>query len=249
MSKIINLNAFKEKGMFELIPKSKKFALNNSYFKNHRRDIDPANPFEVYEYYKQHGELPYKDNPETNEYWLYDCFVEYQKRAGVKNSQYFTPPKTAERIAELANTYFSVLLYVTDACCGFGMLTKALRNKYKFIVYGFDNDADMCKLYIEHAGVICTKNDFTEELDFCDYNIIANPPYETPSLTDFLKWLYCVIYGNGIAILLIPQGFMDKKSPKATAEAINKFTIIHREPMQEPFARTNTRAEIVVLRK
>ncbi len=72
----------------DFYPIKKKYALNNSYFKN-KGPQDPSTPFEVLEYVKQHNELPYKEKIHDN--WFYDCFVEYQKRNGVFNSQYFTP--------------------------------------------------------------------------------------------------------------------------------------------------------------
>jgi len=54
---------------------------------------------------------------------------------------------------------------------------------------------------------------------------------------------------NGTAMLLLPRGFVDKDNPKALRETLDKFTIIHREDMEEDFARTAIKAEIVVLEK
>ena len=102
----------------------KKFALNNSYFKNRQHNA-PSNPFEVLEYYKEHNELPYKE--EVKEDWFYQCFCEYQKRAGVLNSQFFTPTRTADRIAEIVFEYAEFDERILDACCGFGQITKALK--------------------------------------------------------------------------------------------------------------------------
>ena len=76
----------------------KKFALNNSYFKNRQHNA-PSNPFEVLEYYKEQKELPYNDG-EIKDDWFYNCFCEFQKRAGVHNSQFFTPTKTVKVLNE-----------------------------------------------------------------------------------------------------------------------------------------------------
>ena len=57
----------------------KKYALNNSYFKN-RKNSYPANPLEVAMYHEQHGTLPF-DYSGTD--WLYETYIEYQKRNSV----------------------------------------------------------------------------------------------------------------------------------------------------------------------
>lgn len=223
----------------------KKYALSNSYFKN-RRPQDPSNPFEVLEYYKENNELPFGDGTVFDN-WFYDCFIEYQKRAGVYQSQFFTPPSTAEKIAELANIFFKNDVRVLDACCGFGMLSKAVREK-GFIVNGFDVNPQFEKVYGFH-----TEGQFFW-YDFRDYSekhkcIIANPPYEIKELTEFLGCLANWLTDDGIAILLLPAGFISKERPKQLVENLNSFIFYHIEPMQESFARTNIRAEIVVARK
>ncbi|MDB0602327.1 ParB/RepB/Spo0J family partition protein [Tenacibaculum maritimum] len=48
---------------------SKKYALNNSYFKNRKTDY-PANPLEVLDYWMQHNELPFDMGDESN--WMYE---------------------------------------------------------------------------------------------------------------------------------------------------------------------------------
>ena len=47
----------------------------------------------------------------------------------------------------------------------------------------------------------------------------------------------------------LPYGFIDKQRPKAVQETMRHFIIHHRTPMQEPFARTACRAEIVVVER
>ena len=239
---------------FEKITRKKKFALTNSYFKNHNPQTEPGTPFEVYSYYKQHGELPFDADPETAPNWLYETYIEYQKRAGVYNSQFFTPPATAERIAELADKYFRTdereTCRVLDACCGFGMLTKPLTEK-GFIVKGFDNNSEILKMYSEYTGCISEQKDIHSYLaeDTQWMNIVSNPPYEIKELTQFLKLLWDLLKHGGLAVLLLPKGFVDKDKPKALVEVLEKFSVMHREDMQEDFARTGMKAEIVVLEK
>lgn len=243
--------------MFEKI--KKKYALNNSYFKL-RNPQFPQTPEECFEYFKEHGELPFRydeygscENEYECDWWLYDCYVEYQKRVGVYNSQFFTPRKTAERMADLTDYYFDnppvpIVGTILDACCGFGTITRALRHKYGFLVDGFDIDLGLVYLYRRWSDGIGRQKDFRKFTKRYKC-IISNPPYEIPILTEFLEWLYETLTDDGTAILLIPKGFIDKERPKKLVQILEKFQVIHREDMQEEFARTKIRAEIVVLRK
>lgn len=250
LKKLLNQNA----KTFEKISR-KRFALNNSYFKFKYPEM-PQTPEEVVAYFEQHQELPFDMDPETNPNWLYECTVEYQKRNGVVNSQFFTPPATAERISELAVEYFGKDedTIVLDACCGFGMLSKPIKEK-GFIVFGFDFDSAAIEMYKSYVGAV----NEVEVNDFKYYNnphsvkwsnIVSNPPYEVKDATEFLTWLNDTMDGAGaIAILLLPKGFVNKERPKALVEILEKFTVLHQEDMQEDFARTAIRAEIVVLEK
>lgn len=225
----------------------KKYALNNSYFKN-RKNSYPANPLEVAMYHEQHGTLPF-DYSGTD--WLYETYIEYQKRNSVYHSQFFTPPATALRMAEIANQYFEEGdPYILDACCGFGMLTKPL-TQLGFIVIGIDSSQDMVEMYAYNTSCDSELTSFQDYRVHNKYkNVIANPPYEIPVLTEFLESLHNVILEDfGVAILLLPKGFIDKDKPKALVSILDKFKVIHREDMLEDFARTGIKAEIVVLEK
>ncbi len=229
---------------------SKRYSLNNSYFKNRSNDA-PESILDIAEYLEDNGELPF-DYDHTSGNWMYEAFVEKQKRSGVYHSQYFTPPSTAQRMSELAHSYFHLdEPLVLDACCGFGMLTKHF-DWTDFIVHAFDFDSTLVNLYEKFTGVssveTSTLEDFLPENKY--KNVIANPPYEVPTLTVFLErlsneWLE----PNGIAVLLVPKGFIDKDKPKKLVEALSQFEILAREDMSEEFARTKINAEIVVLQK
>lgn len=226
----------------------KKYALNNSYFKNHHHNM-PSTPFEVLEYYKQHGELPYSG--EANEHWFYDCFVEFQKRRGVVRQQFFTPPATAKRMVEILDEYATRGEQILDACCGFGQLTQALKREEFEQVESFDIDKQLVDVCYDLHGSGTFVHDFADESPVRHrYQfIISNPPYEQKDLTAFLEFLHESLFDFGLAILLIPVNFLDKSRPAKLVQILNKFSIKHREEMTEPFARTGTRSEIVVLEK
>lgn len=227
---------------------TKKYALNNSYFKNTPPNC-PRTPLEVAMYVEQHNELPFNMDLESNPNWLYDTYIEYQKRNNVYHSQFFTPPATAKRMAEIAETNFTKDPYVLDACCGFGMLSKEVREK-GFIVKGFDFSVDMVDLYNFTIDGIADQLDYEEQsIEQCYDNIIANPPYELPKLTKFLEVLLDVLTEKGVAVLLIPKGFVDKDKPKALVSVLDKFIVLSREDMTEDFGHTKIKAEIIVLTK
>lgn len=230
----------------------KKYALNNSYFKN-RKNTYPANPLEVAMYHEQFGTLPFEYSGTD---WLYDTYIEYQKRNNVYHSQFFTPPATAQKIASLADRHFidpkgeaNGRPWVMDMCCGFGMLSKPIREK-GFIVRGFDFSQEMVDLYNFSQDCIAERCDYENDaVELYDW-VVANPPYEVPKLTKFFERLHSdILADNGKAIILLPKGFMMKEKPKSLVEILEKFNIIHSEDMTEDFAHTKIKAEIVVLEK
>ena len=227
----------------------KKYALNNSYFKYRSANM-PSNPNEVAEYVEQHNELPY--NSELNDNWLYDCYIEFQKRVGVVNSQFFTPPDTARRVAEIVSDLVPENERILDACCGFGQLTKAMQKEGFNQIEAFDFSSSMTDLYYSYTGLDARLYDFRDKdkLLVNKYEtIVANPPYETKELIQFFEFLNDYLYANGKAILLLPHGFLDKTSPAKLVVSLNGYAIEHRELMTEDFARTKSKAEIVVLRR
>ena len=89
----------------------------------------------------------------------------------------------------------------------------------------------------------------SDEIDFRCENVIANPPFEITECTSFLQWLSRTQCSGDWAVLLLSYGFIDKQRPKAVQETMRHFIIHYRTPMQEPFARTACRAEIVVVER
>lgn len=227
-------------------PVRKKYALNNSYFKNTYYGINtpPLTPYDVFLYLKQHGELPFAYHGDN---WMYDCYNEYQKRRTIYNSQFFTPDDTADRMAQLAYNYFDENKPVLDACCGFGQLTRALL-KQNFQCFGYDFCFELVEMYKENTKCGAEHTDF-QSFGKKYTNIMSNPPYEIPILTEFLECTYKILEDDGTLILLIPNGFVDKVKPKRTYDILEKYKLLHSEPMEEKFARTNEKAEIVILEK
>lgn len=227
----------------------KRFALNNSYFKN-RHPEAPATPYEVVQYYREHNELPF-DMGKDESNWIYECFVEYQKRAGVHNSQFFTPQEMVVELGYKLEIYANKDDSILEPCCGFGMITKHLADIGYSKIEAFDIDERLVEIADYQCGdrVKLFNDDFLNcrevrrQYDF----IVSNPPYE--SLTAFLEFCLEMLSVNGVAILLMPSGFMDKSRPARLVQVLNNFSIAERVPMKASFARTGIKAEIVVLRK
>lgn len=181
--------------------------------------------------------------------WPYDAMCERQHRKGVYASQYLTPDRTARQMAALAVSYFDNDSRIVDACCGTGQLTRALllEGVHPSAILGFDVDAELVNLYARLYPEAAALRMQFHEIDFHCENVIANPPFEVPECTVFLQWLSRIQRSGDRSVLLLPYGFIDKQRPKSVRETVRHFIIHHRIPMQEPFVRTNCRAEIVVL--
>ena len=226
---------------------AKRYALTSSYYK-HRQMGCPDTLAEIYDYLQQHGELPFRYEGDN---WSYYAMCERQKRPGVYLSQYLTPDRTARQMAALAVRYFDNDSRIVDACCGTGQLTRALiaEGVHPSAIVGFDMDGDMIAIYEQLYPAIDVMQMRFEDIDFRCENIIANPPFETAECILFFDWLTKVQRSGDYAVLLLPHGFIDKQRPKAIQETMRHFIIHYRTPMQEPFLRTNCRAEIVVMER
>lgn len=222
----------------------KKYALNNSYFKNRKHDY-PDTILEIVKYKQQFGELPF-DCQDAN--WLYESMIERQKRHGVQNNQYLTPEKTAAQIAELTNNFLPKDNLVLDACCGTGQLTKFLLFN-KLNVIGFDDDPDMveiCKLSYPQANF--ELYDFRDKESGRYYDlIVSNPPHEQKDIISFFGWLSSALSDEGKAVILIPKGYMNKERPRALVEYLKRFDTLHREDILEPFYHTKWICEVCVV--
>lgn len=225
----------------------KRYALTNSYYK-HRQTGWPDTLAEIYDYLQQHGELPFRYEGDN---WSYDALCERQKRRGVYLSQYLTPDRTAQQMAALAVRYFDNDSRMVDACCGTGQLTCALiaEGVHPSAIIGFDVDRELVDIYEQLYPAIDVMQMRFEDIDFRGENIIANPPFEIGECTAFLQWLSRTQHSGNYAVLLLPYGFIDKQRPKTVQETMRHFVVHDRIPMQESFARTNCRAEIVILKR
>ncbi len=176
---------------------------------------------------------------------------ERQRRKGVYASQYLTPDRTARQMAALAVRYFDNDSRIVDACCGTGQLTRALilEGVQPSAILGFDVDAELADLYERLYPEVAALQMQFHEIDFRCENVIANPPFEITECAAFLQWLSRTQHLGDQALLLLPYGYIDKQRPKTVQETMRHFVVHYRAPMQEPFARTNCRAEIVVLER
>ncbi len=222
----------------------KKYALNNSYFKNRKSEY-PDTLLEIVQYWKEFDQLPFEY---IGKNWIYDAMCERQKKLGIINSQYLTPDKTAKQIAEMTNNFVPKDSKVLDACCGTGQLTKYLIES-GLKVTGFDIDEQMveiCKL-LYPTGTFSTY-DFNQDNNLGKWDlIVANPPYEQKEIVSFLEWLSLALNKDGKAILLIPKDFLAKDKPKKLVEMISRFEVLHQEEMTETFFHTSWKSDIHIL--
>jgi SAM-dependent methyltransferase len=224
----------------------KKYALNNSYFKN-RTANDPDTLSEIVSYFKENGELPFRYDGNN---WPYDTVCERQKREHIIRCQHLTPDDTARKMAILASHYSSNKITTLDACCGTGQITGALLNE-GFNVSAFDIDTDLIAVHnLLYPGCMAQVEDFTEMKDHIKWElIVSNPPFDAQIGIQFFVWLEKSLLPKGKAVLLLPKGFVDKTRPKALVDNLNKFNVLHREDMTEKFFHTAIQAEIIVLKK
>lgn len=203
---------------------------------------------EIFDYLRQHDERPFLYGGDN---WPYDAMCEWQRRQGVSISQFLTPDLTARQMAALAVRSFDNECRIVDACCGTGQLTRALllEGVHPSALLGFDADAELVDLYERLYPETAALRMQFHEIDFRCENVIANPPFEIVECVYFLQWLSRTQRSGDRAVLLLPYGFIDKQRPKAVQETMRHFIIHHRTPMQEPFARTACRAEIVVVER
>ncbi len=224
---------------------TKKFALNNSYFKN-RRPGDPDTLPEIVTHHKQHGELPFRYDGDN---WPYDTVCERQKRRGVVLCQFLTPDAVAAEMASIARRYADGWEHVLDACCGTGQITKELL-KLGFEVSAFDIDISMTEVH-QYLYPQC----YASIEDFRKLNgmqwpfIVSNPPFDREVATEFIDWLVRSLIPGGRAVLLLPQGYVDKNRPKALAENLSRLKVLHRSAVTEKFVHTKGIFEIVVVEK
>lgn len=207
---------------------AKRYALANSYFKN-RLLIWPDTLCEIHDYLQQHGELPFRYDGDN---WSYDALCERQKRRGVRLSQYLTPDATARRIAALAVRYFENDSRIMDVCCGTGQLTRALiaEGVHPSQIVGLEVDRELADFYARLYPVTQTLIGPYRDIDFRCENVVANPPFETTEVVDFLSWLAKVQQPGDRSVLLLPHGFIDKQRPKGIQETLRQFKVLYRTP-------------------
>lgn len=217
--------------------KQKKYALVNSYFKIARNSYGklPYDMLEVVKHFIEHNELPFNYHGDN---WLYDAFIEKQKRESIYFDQFFTPTQTANRVAELAAMTFGFDEPIVDACCGFGQLGKAMLNN-NLKVEAFDLDLDLVEI-CNLTGLKAVHSDFEEHQTKARF-VVSNPPFSKAQ--QFMEWA-----SNNFkaGVFILPVGFMQKERPKDLVEILKRFSVTHSEKMTESFAHTKIQCEIIV---
>ena len=249
---------------FEEIPEKKKYALNNSYFKN-RKPENPSTPLEVLWYYRQHLNLPYAVRDFCPDTWLYDCHNEYQKRKGVLYEQFFTPKHVAnemlEEYAREKNKHYQER--ILEPCCGYGQITREIIHDYKddanIMLFDIDqslieenilfNNLDVYKENVKIETFDFTNEEDNNKFDFLNYDIISNPPYSLPLLPVFLNRIYDWMGNGNIAVLLLPYGITEHKYKKIRA-AFSKFDYLNKgKVFEDVFFHTKIKTQIITLQK
>ena len=183
------------------------------------------------------------------------------------NDQYFTPPHVAEEMVSVFSKHANITwdMYVLDAFCGYSDFWWIFYQKtipYGYFL-GFDIDQSLIDFAVEKNSFLpdffpkFLKQNY-HDLNLADFNhttrgngcnVISNPPYEVKLLTKFLSDLPIMLSNkNNIAVLLLPQGFIHKKT-KAIQEAMSKFeVIVENRYDSKTFAHTRVLTEIVVLK-
>ena len=209
----------------------KKYSLTNSYFKYKKPD-NPDTLLEIAQYWQKHNELPFEYQGDN---WIYDTMVERQKKRGVINNQYMTPPALAKALAAFTDSFIPTDNKVLNACSGIGQITKALMDS-GLNVTGFDIDPELvsvCKILYPQ----CTfeVRDYREKL-ITDEKwdlIVANPPHEINDLIAFFSWLQDSLSIDGKAILLLPVDFIKKDKPYRLRTYFNSLNFMFTEKVDK----------------
>ncbi|MCD7909491.1 MAG: hypothetical protein LUH04_17780 [Clostridium sp.] len=103
----------------------KKYTLD-TYFQN-KSDEDPETLLDIVNYVIQKNQTPFEyDMAHPHKDLLYDFFYARVKNRPVENSQYPTPPKVAQQLAKLTQSFEPAERKIMNACCGSGMIVKYL---------------------------------------------------------------------------------------------------------------------------
>ena len=233
------------------------------YMKGNNPSGWPNTPEQCVAYWKHYGEWPFLVpgwDAITTAFWTY---TEYQKRRGVYADQHFTPPAGAELLAEVVANYCSDKpgKLVLDACCGFGMLAAHVAQK-GFPVLGFDRDFELPKVAqmllpeenADGTGCAFFREDFMEfgadQLNGQFDIVISNPPFSsTNDMPRFFVEMQGWLKDDGLAFVILPDGFVDKTRPAALAQVLRTWDKVERIPMPCKFETTGVKTELVVFQK
>lgn len=223
------------------------------YVKQNTYKIMPYTLPEIYEYFKTFGKLPFSCKDEEN--WVYEYLIERQRKSGVYNDQFFTPPALAEKFALAVDS--KVPLYkssvIVDLCCGFGGLSKEFKKLGFYNVTGVDCDKE------QHFDYVCEKlgiNYLDSQIENLDTNlfpekadlIISNPPYQTSVYPHLFNKAFDLLESYDTLALILPTTFFETLKDKETKKVLEKWTSPYKIcDSNIEFARTKVSTSIFIL--
>jgi type I restriction-modification system DNA methylase subunit len=221
------------------------------YIKQNQRKTMPYTIPQIAEYYKATGSLPFNVSDEKN--WVYEYLIERQRKSGVYNDQFFTPPQLSKLFFETVESFTFMTKYSTilDLCCGFGMLGKEFVDRGYCRVTGIDSDIE------QDFDFVCNEKEINfHNVQLEDYNpeeknfdiIISNPPYQKEFYPLLFNKAHDLIDEYGSLYVILPSTFMDIKH-KETQNALKKWQLHYVVEHNIPFARTNVQTSIYYFQK
>ena len=179
-------------------------------------------------------------------------YLEWKKRGQVHWCLFPTPLDVARDLAILLGIGDGHIVF--DPGCGFGNLLHAAKDRGAE-AFGCDFQpwlrpiGQSLRLDIYHG-------DFLDGYQPRDFNVVlTNPPFgrvgqSSDATADFLNKLADICTEDVQIGAILPHGFMDSERPKLRLEAINKFDVLHTEPLPPDTFKplTGVATDLVVLR-
>lgn len=229
----------------------KSFSLEY-YIKQNTYKKMPYTIPEIYEYLETFGKLPFSCRDKEN--WVYEYLIERQRKSGVYNDQFFTPPRLAEKFADEIDSHVAIFKtdIIIDLCCGFGGLSKEFKKKGFNNITGVDCDKEQDFDYAcEKLGINYLDSDIeslnVEVFEKADL-IISNPPYQTNFYPSFFNKSFDLLESFGTLALILPTPFFDTLRDKETKKALEKWTLPYKIcDSNIDFVRTKVSTSIFIL--
>lgn len=212
------------------------------YIKSNQLRRMPYTLSEIFEYALHFGETPFKCVNEEN--WAYEYLVELQRKKGVFNDQFFTPPSLCEKFFKVAESsvYIGKGDYILDLCCGFGGLSKVFRKNGFYNIYGIDIDNEQgFDIICQSHGINYNQSDLSDIDIFSFMNaniIISNPPYKNSFYPTFFDKAYHLLDDCGDMFVILPTSFFETLKDKSVKKSLERWAWSKRCDSNIEFERT-----------